>query len=48
MIGLNEEINTKECIFSFGFCLRKFSKEEVSGVEEKGFPPLFSCLGDKS
>jgi len=45
---LDEEINTKECIPPFGLRLRRFSKEEVSGVEEKDFFPLFFYLGDKS
>jgi len=44
---LKEEINTKKSISSFGFRLRKFSKEEVSSVEEKDLSPLFFYLGDK-
>jgi len=44
---LDEEINTKECISSFGLRLRRFSKEEVSGVEEKDFFSFFFYLGDK-
>jgi hypothetical protein len=44
---LDEEIDTKECISSFGLRLRRFSKEEVSGVKEKDLPTLFFYLRDK-
>jgi hypothetical protein len=44
---LNEEINTKEGVSSLGLRLRRFSKEEVSGVEEKDLFPLFFHLGDE-
>jgi hypothetical protein len=45
---LDKEINTKESISPLGFRLSRFSKEEVSCVEEKDFSPLFFYLGDKS
>jgi len=45
---LDEEINAKECVSPFGLRLGKFSKEEVSSVEEKGASPFFFYLGDKS
>ncbi|OGP90052.1 MAG: hypothetical protein A2157_00070 [Deltaproteobacteria bacterium RBG_16_47_11] len=45
---MDEEINPKKSISSFGLRLGRFSKEEVSGVEEKDFVPLFFYLGDKS
>ena len=45
---MDKEINTKESISPLGFRLRKFSKEEVTRVEEKDFSPLFFYLGDKS
>jgi hypothetical protein len=44
---LNEEVNTKKCISSFGFRLRRFTKEEVSGVEEKDLSSFFFYLRDK-
>jgi hypothetical protein len=44
---LDEEIETKECISSFGLRLRRFSKEEVSGVKEKDLSTLFFYLRDK-
>jgi hypothetical protein len=44
---LDKEINTKKCISSFSLCLRKFSKEEVSSVEEKDLSSLFFYLRDK-
>jgi hypothetical protein len=44
---LDEEIDTKECISSFGLRLRRFSKEEVSGVKEKDLSTLFFYLRDK-
>jgi hypothetical protein len=44
---LDKEIGTKERISPFGFRLKRFSKEEVSGIEEKDLFPLFSYLGNK-
>jgi hypothetical protein len=44
---LDEEIETKECISSFGLRLKRFSKEEVSGVKEKDLSTLFFYLRDK-
>jgi hypothetical protein len=44
---LDEEIDTKECISSFGLRLRRFSKEKVSGVKEKDLSTLFFYLRDK-
>jgi hypothetical protein len=48
VIGLDEEVHTKEGIPAFGFRLRRFSKEEVPCVKEKDLPPFFFHLGDKS
>jgi hypothetical protein len=45
---LDEEVNTKEGIPAFGFCLRRFSKKKISGVEEKDLPPFLFHLGDQS
>jgi hypothetical protein len=47
VIGLDKEIDTKESISSFGLRLRRFSKEEVSGVKEKDLSTLFFYLRDK-
>jgi hypothetical protein len=44
---LREEIDTEKGISAFCFRLGRFSKEEVSGVEEKDSPPFFH-LRDKS
>jgi hypothetical protein len=44
---LDEEFDAKECIPSFGVCLRRFPEEEVSRVEEKDLSSLFLYLGDK-
>jgi len=44
---LDEEIDTEKGISPFGLRLGRFSKEEVSGVEEKDFFPFFFYLGDK-
>jgi len=44
---LDEEIDTKKSVSSFGFSLRRFSKEKVSSVEEKDPSPLFFYLRDK-
>jgi hypothetical protein len=44
---LDEKIDTKQGIPSFGLGLKRFSKEEVSGIEEKDLPSLFFYLGDK-
>jgi hypothetical protein len=48
VIGLDEEVHTKQSIPAFGFCLGRFSKEKVSGIKEKDLPPFFFHLGDKS
>jgi hypothetical protein len=45
---VDEEINTKKGIPAFGFCLRRFSKKKIPGVEEENFPPLRFDLGDQS
>jgi hypothetical protein len=45
---LDEEVNTKKAIPAFGFCLRRFSKKKIPGVEEQDLPPFLFHLGDKS
>jgi hypothetical protein len=45
---LDEKVNTKEGIPALGFCLRRFSKKKISGVEKKDLPPFLFRLGDKS
>jgi hypothetical protein len=45
---LDEEIHTKKSVSSLGLRLRRFSKEKVSGVEEKNLSSFFFYLGDKS
>jgi hypothetical protein len=44
---LDEKVDTQKSISAFGFRLRRFSKKEISGVEEKDLSPLFFQLGDK-
>jgi hypothetical protein len=44
---LDEEIDTQKGISPFGFRLGRFSKKEISGVEEKDLSFLFFQLGDK-
>jgi len=36
---VDEEINTKKGILAFAFCLRRFSKKKIPGVEEEDPPP---------
>jgi hypothetical protein len=48
VVGVDEEIDTKKSIPAFGFCLRRFSKEKIPGVEEQDLPPLLFHLGDQS
>jgi hypothetical protein len=45
VIGVDEEINAKKGIPAFGFCLRRFSKKKIPGVEEQDFPFLFDLRG---
>jgi hypothetical protein len=44
---LDEEVNTKKGIPAFRFRLKRFSKEEVSCVEEKNLSPFLFHLRDK-
>jgi len=44
---LDEEFNPKECIPSFGLCLKGFPEEEVSSVKEKNLSSLFLYLRNK-
>jgi len=45
---LDEEIGTEKSVSSFGFRLKRFSEEEISGVKKKDLFPLFFHLGNKS
>jgi hypothetical protein len=45
---LDEEINTKKGVPALSFCLRRFSKKKISGVEKEALPPFLFHLGDKS
>jgi hypothetical protein len=45
---LDEEVNTKQGIPAFGFCLRRFSEKEIPGVEKEDLPPFFFDLGNES
>jgi hypothetical protein len=45
---LDEKIDTQEGIPLFDLCLRRFSKKEVSCVEEEDFPPVaFGLMNDR-
>jgi hypothetical protein len=45
---LDEKIDTQEGIPLFDLCLRRFSKKEVSCVEEEDFPPVaFRLMNDR-
>jgi len=44
---VDEEINTKMGLPAFGFCLRRFSKKKIPGVEEENLPPRLLHLGDQ-
>jgi len=44
---LDEQIDTKQCIPSFGLGLRGFPKKEISCIEEEDLSPLFFHLGDQ-
>jgi hypothetical protein len=45
---VDKEINTKKDIPPFGFCLRRFSKKKIPGVEEQDFPPFLFDLRSQS
>jgi hypothetical protein len=45
---LYEEIDTKQVILAFGFCLGRFTEKEIPGVEKENLPPFFFDLGNKS
>jgi hypothetical protein len=45
---LDEEIDTKQVIPAFGFCLGRFTEKEISGVEKENLPPLFFYLRNES
>jgi hypothetical protein len=47
MVGLDEEFRPEKPVLLFRLRLRRFSKEEVAGIEEKDPPTLFSELGDQ-
>jgi hypothetical protein len=44
---VDEEVDTKKGLPAFGFCLRRFSKKEIPGVEEQDLPSLLFYLGDQ-
>lgn len=37
---------TEKGVSAFGVCLRRFSEEEISGIEEKSLSPFFFYLSD--
>jgi hypothetical protein len=43
---LDEEIDTEEGVPPFGLRLKRFSKEEISCIEEKDLSPLLFYLGN--
>jgi hypothetical protein len=45
---LDEKVDTKQVIPAFGFCLGRFTKKEISGVEKENLPSLFFYLGNES
>jgi hypothetical protein len=47
MIGLDEEIRAQKGISTLGFCLRNFTKKEISRIEEENLSAFFSYLGDE-
>jgi hypothetical protein len=44
---LDKEVHTKEGVPAFGFRLRRFSKKEISCVEEKDLSAFFLYLSDE-
>jgi hypothetical protein len=44
---LEEEINAKQCIFPFRFCLGRLPKKEVAGIDEENFSSLAHHLADQ-
>jgi len=43
-----KEIDTQESIFAFCLCLERFSKKEVSRIEEEDLSPPLFYLGNQS
>jgi hypothetical protein len=44
---LDEEIDAKQSISPFGFCLGRLPKKEIAGIDEENFSPLASDLMDQ-
>jgi len=44
---LNEEIDAKQCISPFRFCLGRLPKKKIAGIDEKNFSPLAHHLTDQ-
>jgi hypothetical protein len=44
---LDEEIDAKQCISPFRFCLGRFPKKKIAGIDEKNFSPLAHHLTDQ-
>jgi hypothetical protein len=44
---LNEEIDAKQCISPFRFCLGRLPEKEIAGIDEENFSPLAHHLMDQ-
>jgi hypothetical protein len=45
---LEEEIDAKQCISPFRFCLGRLPKKEIAGIDEENFSSLAHHLTDQS
>jgi hypothetical protein len=44
---LDEEIDPKQCISPFRFCLGRLPKKEIAGIDEENLSPLARHLTDQ-
>jgi hypothetical protein len=44
---LDEEIDAKQCISPFRFCLGRLPKKQIAGIDEENFSPLAHHLTDQ-
>jgi hypothetical protein len=44
---LDKEVHAKKGVPAFGFCLKRFTKKEISRIEEKDLFPFLFDLGDQ-
>jgi hypothetical protein len=44
---LDEEVNAKQCVSPFRFCLGRLSKKKIAGIDQENSSPLAHHLTDQ-